>query len=504
MWLLLACAPAKPPPTLVATSVSAAPAAVVLARLDGERIVGEGSILSDQWVDIDAGDDLRHGFRYELRGADGAALYARSTQGPVIVRDFLDYYSELTGLDVLGMLPGLGEFPVTVPLLPGAASVAFQFRTEDGYVDVGSYDLDQLDGDDVGLSEGVVGTEALHTGGPSENRLDLVLVGDGYTKDQLDTWRADAAALAADLLDTEPYRSHTEWLNVWRVDAVSAESGVSYDCDPECTLRDTAFGTVFAMEVVNRFTGSHYRTEPVFQLEQWEVARAVSHVPWDAVVVVANTPHEGGMAVHYATVPTGNSHWTATGVHELGHAFGLLGDEYTGDFCIRSVALGLPENITDRGEAPPWPQWIEDGTPLPTQAGDVPLDTVGAFAPAYNCDELYRPRQACRMEDSSGGPFCPVCAEVLVRRLFRFGDPADEVTAAWSDGRVHASAWVPDPAASLRWTVDGAEVGTGTELDAALEEGQELRLDATWSTEQVRDDQGDLTERWSWALGDAG
>lgn len=502
MWLLLACAPA--PLTLTPTAVTSAPAAVVLARLDGERVVAEGSIRSDQWVDLDAGGDERYGFRYELRDADGAPLYARTTQGPVIVRDFLDYYSELTGLDVLGMLPGLGEFPVTVPLLPGAATLAFQFRTESGYVDVGSYDLDRLDADDVGLSEVVVGTEALHEGGPPQNRLDLVLVGDGYTKGQLDTWREDARALAEDLLDTEPYRSHAEWLNIWRVDAVSAESGVSYDCEPECTLRDTAFGTVFAMEVVNRFTGSHYRTEPVFQLEQWEVARAVSHVPWDAVVVVANTPHEGGMAVHYATAPTGNEHWTATGVHELGHAFGLLGDEYTGDFCIRSVALGLPENITDRGADPPWPQWIEAGTPLPTEAGEVSLDTVGAFAPAYNCDDLYRPRQGCRMEDSSGGPFCPVCAEVLVRRLFRFGDPADDVTATWERGRVSASAWVPDAAASLRWTVDGAEVGSGAELDAPLSEGQELRLEATWSTEQVRDDKGDLTERWAWTLEPAG
>lgn len=511
--LLLACH--SSPGSLAPLAPTSAPAAVLLAQLGPDLVTVDNVVLSDpatgveQTVDLDLatddGGDERFGFRYQVKDDAGNVLYERSTSGPAIVQEFLDYYSDITGLDVLGMLPGLGEFPITVPLIDGGTDVAFQFRSADGYVELGHHSLTNLDAEDVGLSELVIGTATLHEGGPSQNRLDLALVGDGYTEADMDRWYSDAQALTDAILDIEPYRSHATWVNIHRVDAVSHDCGVSYDCEPECTMRDTAFGTIFAMELVNRFIGTGYRTTPVFQLHQWEVARAVGHVPWDAVIVVANTVHSGGMAVHYATVPNGDADWTATGVHELGHGFGLLGDEYVEDYCIRSDTLGLPENITDRGEDPPWPQWIDADTPLPTPDERGYRHVVGAFEGAYNCDDLYRPAKACRMLDSSGGEFCPVCAEALTRRLFRHADAIDGVTINESgNGHVSLSADIPDGAVSLSWTVDGAAVGTGDELEVDVEPGQEIALDAVWSSEIVREDHGDLGEHWGWRVGENG
>lgn len=515
LLLLLACHAGPAPSTLTPLVPTNAPAAILLAQLGPDLVTVEGTLMGDpasdvaQSVDLDVstdagggpGVDDRYGFRYQVRDEAGAVLYERTTSGPAIVREFLDYYSEITGLDVLGMLPGLGEFPITVPLIPGGTDVAFQLRTEDGFVDMGHHSLEDLEAEEAGLSDKVVGTETLHEGGPSANRFDLALVGDGYTADQMDRWHDDAQALTDAILNTEPYRSHAGWLNIHRVDAVSQDAGVSYDCDPECTMRDTAFGTIFAMELVNRFIGTTYRTTPVFQLHQWEVARAVSYVPWDAVIVVANTSHSGGMAVHFATVPNSGSDWTETGVHEMGHAFGLLGDEYVEDYCIRSATLGLPENITDQGQAPPWPQWIDTDTPLPTPDDRAHRSVVGAFEGAYNCDDLYRPARACRMNDSSGGDFCPVCAEALVRRLFRYADPVDAVTLdVGAGGDVTLAADIPEGDVALSWSVDGATVGTGATVQPSLTVGQEVGLDATWSTDVVRDDHGDLSERWSWTV----
>lgn len=511
MWPLLLLAGCTPgggvATTLVPTTTTTADAVVLLAKQEGGTVSVLGSVggvdVAPQSVDIDAGGDERHGFRYQVRDAGGAVLYERTTAGPIIVRDFLDYYSDLTGLDVLSLLPGLGEFPVTVPLLDGATEVVFQFRTADGYDDVGRFPLSRLGEVEQPVPDSVVGSATLHEGGGSANRLDLVLVGDGYTADELDRWHADADALAAEILATEPYLSHQDRVNIHRVDAVSAESGVSYDCDPDCTLRDTAFGTVFAIEVVNRFTGSNYRTTPVFQLRQWEVAQAVSVVPWDAVIVVANTGHDGGMAVHYATVPNGPSDWLPTGVHELGHAFGLLGDEYNVDFCIRSDALGLPDNITDRGDDPPWGQWIEAGTPLPTPDEGAYNGVVGAYQGAYNCDDLYRSSRSCRMNSSGRGQFCPVCAEALVRRLFRYGDPLDGVTAVAGDaGEWTITADVPAGPVALTWSVDGEPAGTDSALTVTPAVGQQIAVEATWSTPYVRDDEGALTERWAWIAGE--
>ena len=115
-------------------------------------------------------------------------------------------------------------------------------------------------------------------------------------------WRLKSKIPGA--LLTPPFSAYEDYINVHRVDVVSAESGASYDCIDECRLRDTAFGTIFPIEVVNRLSGSDYNARAVFQLEQWEVFRAASVVPFDAIQVISNTERYGGMAIHVATVTT--------------------------------------------------------------------------------------------------------------------------------------------------------------------------------------------------------
>lgn len=471
-----------------------APAATLLATLEADNSVEiGGTSLGELWVDTDGGEDERYAFRYVVEDARGSALYARSTPGPLIVREFLAYYTDTAGFDILGALPQLGNFPITVPLLDGAAHVRMQLRDDDGaYQDVGTYDLDQLEPDDLGPLDAVVGSETLHDAGPSEDRLDIVVMGDGYTADQQAEWRADADTLTDAILGIEPLLGLSERINVHRVDTVSAESGVSYDCVDECRIRDTALQTIFPIEIANSALGLDFRTTAVFQLDQWGVARAAATFPWDMVVIVANTTHDGGFAVHYATVPKGTDDtWPATGVHELGHSLGLLGDEYMSDACVRSEALGLPDNITDDASAPPWAAWIEADTPLPTPDDGEWDDAVGAWEGAWNCDDLYRPARTCRMKGSGHPEFCSVCAELLTRRVYRYGDPAEDVTVSGSTFTVEGKV----DGATVSWWVDGLQSGeTGDTLVADTARAVEARV--TFQTEWVREDGGDLTEVW--------
>lgn len=510
LLLLLACAGGPPPAVHPADPLPAsAPGLHLLATLeaDGDVAVG-GTLLTEAWVDLDSAEDTRDGFRYVLTDAAGEALYARSTPGPLIVRDFLAYYGAQSGYSLLDLLPELGRFPLLVPRLDGAERVRLEVRQADGsYAEVGDYTLADAEADDVGVSDAPVGWETLYESGPPEGRLDLVIVGDGYTEAEQDRWRADAAAVAEELLSTPPFSDHASRLNLHRVDVISAESGVSYDCTDVCGMRDTALGTVFPLEVVNAVTGTDYRTSAVFQLDQWEVARVASVAPWDFVLVVANTSHEGGFAVHFATVTNQTDAWTAVAVHELGHLLGLLGDEYDVDDCIRSDALGLPVNVTDTPEEPPWSAWIEEGTPLPTPDDREWRDVVGAFAPAYNCEDLYRPARSCRMESSRGVPFCAVCSEQLVRRLFRYGDPADGVeVSVGASGAPTLTVHGLDPEAEVSWWLDGAILGERSErltLGRDLVPGgtHTLRVDATLASPLVRTDpDGDLTQSWSFRV----
>jgi hypothetical protein len=441
--LLVGCTPSAP--LLASDLPSHAPAVQLLATMSGDYIDISGTVVGPLFIDLDAPTDDRDAFRYRVVDSQGASLYERTSNGPGIVREFLGFYSGQTGTDILAAFPKLGTFAVTVPLIDGGDRVEFELRGDDGvYHAAGGYDLAKVEADDVGVSPTVVDHATLHDAGPSENRLDIVIVGDGYTASEQDRWRADAAEFANALLDTPPFSDYPDYINVHRVDAISAESGASFDCvNDECRIRDTAFGTIFPIEVVNRLSGSDYNARAVFQLEQWEVARAVSVVPFDVVLVIANTRRYGGMAVHIATVTTPDDAarqdpWEDTGVHELAHILGVLGDEYVNDVCIRSAALGLPGNIADDPEAPPWRAWVDRDTPIPTPSSSDWADTVGAFAGAYNCPELYRPQRDCKMRNSAEDDFCAVCGEMLVRRFFRFADPEDAIV--FNDGAVTVEA----------------------------------------------------------------
>lgn len=488
---LLACAPAEL--VVLDERPRQADAVVLLAQITPGLVTVEGVLDGvDHVVDVDLPEDDRYGFRYRVEDADGDALYTRSTGGPVIVQSFLDYWGAATGFDILGNLPTLGRFPVQVPLLDGADRVVFEVRDDSGeYRFQGQFELADLDARRVTpLPDLVRRTEALNDAGDPRGRLDVAIIGDGYTEEELGLFRDHADEVANKLLRTEPFASFEDHVNIVRVDVASAESGASFDC-PDCGYVENAFGSIFALELVNRTMGTTYSSRAIFQADQWKVAHALADVPWDAVIVLVNSPAYGGMAVHYATVTTGMDDFADTAVHELGHSFGLLGDEYVFDDCIRSGKVGLPENVTDDAEHPPWEDWIEAGAELPSPPR---YDGVGAFAGAWNCPDLYRPEASCKMND--GGPFCAVCSELLVRRLMRFADPADDVAIV--DRELVITGVLDGVHATVHVDGQGFADGPIAELPRLPRGAGDVRVELRLETDRVRSDpEDDLAESWS-------
>jgi hypothetical protein len=482
---------------LVTTGLpQAAPAVVLTATTTGERIDVEGSIVSTQHVDVDAGPDgtyrpdTREGFRYQILNGADEVLYERTTNGPVLVDAFLDFWGDQAGLDVLAAIPNLGRFQVHVPLLEGGETVRFQLRDANGtYVDAGTYDLADIEDDDLGVHPEVSGFETLHRGGPSENRLDIVILGDGYPEDQMFRFHNKTDRVVELLLSRPPFSDVAPLINIHRVDVPSAEAGASFDC-PDCGIRDTAFGSIFAVEAINRLSGSTYDSRALFQVEQWEVARAASVVPWDMAIVLVNSDKFGGMAIHYASGTTRVPLFDETAVHELGHTLGLLGDEYAFDFCIVDPRLGLPPNITDAPESPPWAHWVEPETPLPTPDGPANNGVVGAFAPAYNCGDLYRPRRNCAM--NAGTNFCPVCREQLTRRILQYADPVDALVLKGRNAHMDG----PLDNVTLEWLRDGDVFATSAPGETVSVGTRPFEVRATLNTDAVRSGTEDLMDTW--------
>ena len=436
-----------------------APAVVLLATQDQDSVRIQGTVTGELWVDIDGASDDRWPLRYSLHTDNGDILYERTLSSPVQVREYLDFYSAQSGYDIMSLIPTLGAFPVQVPLLDGATEVWFELRDEAGdYQYAGRYALADVEADDVGISETVEGWDTRHRGGDPASSLDIAIVGDGYTASEQGLFQHEAEALVEDILASPPFSTYADMINIYRVDAISEESGASYDT-ADAGFRRTAFGSIFALEWVNQYLGTHYSTRSIFQTEQWEVARAVSVVPWDLVVILVNTEKYGGMAVHYATVTTPGEDWPDTGVHELGHIAGVLGDEYLGDDCIVGPTLGLPHNIGEDLDQLPWAYQVAGGTELPTPDAQANEDEVGAFEGAYNCDDLYRGARNCKMRNSASDDFCPVCSALLTQRFFEFADLVDEVTINYAghDSTLRVSGRRSDLVVTVGDTVGGVE-----------------------------------------------
>lgn len=491
MWLLAALSACTPTALLDPAALPPeTPGVVLLATASTTLVTVGGTVVTEQYVDIDEPTDDRDGFRYQILDGAGEVIYERTTNGPMVVQAFLGYWSDAAGVDLLDNLPVLGRFPLHVPLLPEGREVRFQLRDETGaYREAGSYDLAYVEGDDMGTYDLVTGFETLHSSGPSSNRMDLVILGDGYTAEEQGLFAEHADRVAEALLAEPPYDTLAPFINIHRVDTPSAESGASFD-GPTAGPRDTAFGSIFAVELINRLTGGNYNSVAVFQSKQWEVAQAASVVPWDTAIVLINTPKFGGMAVHVASATTGFDGFERTAIHEMGHSFGLLGDEYAYDACIQDPRLGLPVNITRDPQDPPWAHWIDDDVPLPTPSTSSWQGHVGAFSPAYNCGDLYRPRQNCTMRDSTRG-FCPVCTEQIVRRVFRFADPVDGL----SHGRMEG----PVENVELEWSRDGEVFATSAPGERVRHGKRPFEVRATYVTDRVRVGLDDLTQVYRYA-----
>jgi hypothetical protein len=259
----------------------------------------------------------------------------------------------------------------------------------------------------------------LLTNGAPEEKVDLALLGDGYTADEAEKFVGDCRRAMEDLFAAEPFSSMRNLFNVRAVLVASRESGV--DEPRKGIFRDTAFGMSFNTFGVERYC----MTEDV-----WAVHDAAASVAHDAILLVANTSRYGGGAVYnlYTAFASDNEYGDYLCAHEFGHGFGGLGDEYYSssvtynEFYPRGVEPWEP-NITALLDPlrVKWGDLIEEGTPVPTPADDERYSgKTGVFEGAgYAAKGLYRPAVDCKMFSKANRKFCAVCSKALADAIRR-------------------------------------------------------------------------------------
>jgi hypothetical protein len=299
--------------------------------------------------------------------------------------------------------------------------------------------------------------ELLKNGEPSK-KVDLLILGDGYTAAERAKFEKDARKLVDILFSYSPFKERKTDFNVWGLCPPSEESGISR---PSTGLhRRSRVGATY-----DAFGSERY----ILTFDNRELRDVASFAPYEFVEILANGQTYGGGGIFnlYATVAA-DSFWAPyVFVHELGHHFAGLGDEYyTSDTAYDPSAEKLEPwepNTTANADAATlkWKSLLTPGLPVPTpwskeafekaslefqkkrraiRAANRPeaemdalfseekgIETkllsseahagkVGAFEGAnYEAKGYYRPQNDCVMFSRDQVPFCAVCQQAITR-----------------------------------------------------------------------------------------
>jgi hypothetical protein len=305
--------------------------------------------------------------------------------------------------------------------------------------------------------------ETIINNGNPANRVDLVILGDGYTAADMQKYRNDVQTFVQGFFAQEPFREYQNYFNVHRIDVASNQSGADH---PErSSFVDTAFDAAYNCSGIQRLICVNFTKVGT------TVANTLAPAQRDMTLVIVNDSEYGGSGGSIAVTST---HPSAIEIilHEEGHSFGLLGDEYGGPpppECNSGFEPSSP-NVTKETQraAIKWGSWIDGATPIPTSStiAGVPGLYEGA---GYCTTGLFRPTFNSKMR-SLGVPFEQVNTEQLIRRIYNLVSPLDTSLPAATaltvptGGSQLFSATVPSPlthSLNISWSVDGQNVGSG-------------------------------------------
>lgn len=296
----------------------------------------------------------------------------------------------------------------------------------------------------------------LDNGTPAE-KVDLLVLGDGYTAAEMDVYHAAVEKVVEDLFSFPPFSDRKADFNVWAIDVPAVESGIS---QPRADRwRASPLGMSY-----NSFDSERY----ILTLENRRLREIAAQAPYDALILVSNSQQYGGGGIYnlYSTAAANSAQFGYLIVHEFGHAFAGLADEYYTSqvsyegFNPPGVEPWEP-NITAllQPDALKWGHLVSEETPLPTPWEQATYDEmmaefqaeraelraagvaeevmeeyfarvkaatsehlhaqehwgeVGAFEGAgYEARGLYRPELDCIMFTRNPDHFCAVCAEAI-------------------------------------------------------------------------------------------
>lgn len=249
---------------------------------------------------------------------------------------------------------------------------------------------------------------------PRRDAIDIAIVAEGYTPGEMEDFYRHAETAAKALFSHEPFKKYADCFNVVAVGLPSVDSGVSIPGKRD--WKNTALSSHF-----DTFYSARYLTT----LRLRQMHNALAGIPYEHIIILANTTNYGGGGILnlYTLTTARHANFEPVVVHEFGHSFAGLADEYYYD--DEYTKMFSPEvepweqNITTLKDFDSkWADMLPKKTEIPTQPNPKHMDKIGVYeGGGYQSKGVYRAYQNCRMKTNEADAFCPVCQRALSRLI---------------------------------------------------------------------------------------
>lgn len=261
----------------------------------------------------------------------------------------------------------------------------------------------------------------LKSGSP-ENCIDVVIMAEGYSKGDVQTFYSDAQKACDAIFSHSPFKENKNHFNVVAVASESTDSGVSIP--RENVWKSTAVSSHF-----DTFYSDRYLTSSNVN----DIHDLLAGIPYEHIIILANTDTYGGGGIYnsFTLTTAHHSKFEPVVVHEFGHSFGGLADEYAYTDAPSPLypydVEPWEQNITTLVDfESKWSDMLPKDIAVPTKITSdnySSTEALGVYQGAgYSMKGIYRPVPDCRMRTNEAKAFCPVCQRSLQRLIDFYTD----------------------------------------------------------------------------------
>lgn len=347
-------------------------------------------------------------------------VFESGTDHLLFSKGYQNLYGEWTSTPEALKLTKSFEESVVVPFPKVKIDIALYRKTWEGElvegmrltVNPSDYFIREYDKLDLPVYDAWIGNKDI------THAVDIVILPEGYTQAEMGKFIKDCDFFVKSLFDYAPYDRYRESFNVRGVMVPSEESG--------CTMP----GDHIYKNTAMRFSFWTFDSERYcMSTDNRDIRDLAGQVPYDQIYILVNTDKYGGGGIYnfYCSSASSNSFSGDVIIHEFGHGFAGLADEYYNDETGYDHMYNLEvepwePNITSLVDfSNKWGDMLDKKTPVPTPREKKYEQTIGVFeGGGYEPKGMYSPHMDCLMKTFKGHEFCPVCQRAIERMILYY------------------------------------------------------------------------------------